>query len=517
MLLLSPSKSQTLKRSVFIAVILLCSGVSHVAWADCNGSAAKPSDKTQYSTCKDKIAAINAKSSPTESELSLQARCGDIIDRCEGSSSGGSTTSSSNTCASLRDKVDSATSKFTQACADAGIASGCEAKVDVCKAMGAKEVTSSSQSVILNSLAAAFNVPPGEGAGLVSKCSSLSGRDFASQKKELTDKLDQFNKDLKANAEKKVEVEHDYTDAVAELDQKVAEEQKKFQEDQANLPKEQREADEKSAQQLAQAQAARREKVANMAKLNSNQTQMLTNKAQQLEQLVESNATISCYDKAKTMLQAGEKNHANNFSTLASSAGQAVVMAQTVYKTCLADFAAKRLQVIQGSAAALKDNQIAMDNLQSEIDNIDQQVASAIANQNQDKLDSAKKSALAQAAMAKSIELANKKRDALDKNKAAKLKVLDDEVQTLQTKFNSTSNELAMLGAAPAKSSGDGNIQKAYQAYQDKVIAEQHWAEETPDADDKAGKDGFCIGADKTPAGKKAQTAKATAKSGVAK
>jgi hypothetical protein len=390
------------------------------------------------------------------------------------SSNGGSSgnNAGSNRCDALQDKAKEAARKYRQACADAGLAQDCDAQVGKCdKAMSGQEATS--QSVLLDSLATVAGVATS--SQRLNKCSSLTGREFADQKEKLKRELDDINRDLKKNADDKVQAEQEYNDAVEKMDAEVAKQQQEFQEAQNKLPAAAREAQRNVDQQVAQAKANRRALEAKMVSLNSNQTTLLRNKAQQLAQLVESNATISCYDKAKTMLMSGSKKGTNNFSQLTSDAGQAVVMAQTVYKSCLADFAAKRLEVIQNSAAALAANQKDIENTQSEIDNIDQQVASAIEEQNQNKIDTAKNTALAQAGMAKTIELANKKRKTLDDNKAARAKVLADEENLLKSKFRDASNEMLLLGGAPAKTSGDGSVQKAYEAYQNKEEAESDW------------------------------------------
>jgi hypothetical protein len=397
--------------------------------------------------------------------------CDNVEKRCEDAPST-STNISSDKCDSLKKEANEAARKYRQACSDAGLAQDCDARVAKCdKAMAGQEATS--QSVLLDSLATVAGVATS--SQMLNKCSSLTGREFTDQKEKLKRELDDINRDLKKNADDKVQAEQEYNDAVEKMDAEVAKQQQEFQEAQNKLPAAAREAQRNVDQQVAQAKANRRALEAKMVSLNSNQTTLLRNKAQQLAQLVESNATISCYDKAKTMLMSGSKKGTNNFSQLTSDAGQAVVMAQTVYKSCLADFAAKRLEVIQNSAAALAANQKDIENTQSEMDNIDQQVASAIEEQNQNKIDTAKNTALAQAGMAKTIELANKKRKTLDDNKAARAKVLADEENLLKSKFRDASNEMLLLGGAPAKTSGDGSVQKAYEAYQNKEAAENEW------------------------------------------
>jgi hypothetical protein len=453
-----------------MAVVLLGTGFARTAWAGCPNS--RQSD--ELAKCHE---------SDGKYYQSHGDRC-DNLDKICGEKSSSSTSSGGDSddsaaqakrdCRELKSKVDDAFSKFSERCSDAGISMNCDKKVSLCEQPAQEEYRN--ENAFLTALGGAFGISKPMAA---SRCSSMTGREYKDQKKELQDKLKDANKDLAQNERDVAELNEKYNEQVAEIDKEVADNQKKYTEDQLAAGKSGRDAKTAVEQSLIQARATRRSKEAKLVKLNSDLGAIIRSKNEKLSALLDSKATLACFDRASSITSA--KKVFGSVSQQTSGGGNKKNLQEMTYTSCKAEFAAKRLATIEEHEAALRDKNKEIADTQSEIDDLDQQVASAQNEYDLQLKDQAAAGTNALKALNATIEQANKKRTALDQLTKQKGDSLTKVATLAKEEATMASNEMTLLGSPPPKSSGDVSVATASEAKKQLDRYKAHYYAECPD------------------------------------
>lgn len=353
---------------------------------------------------------------------------------------------------SARDSYKEAKRKIGEACADAGFGGNCYNDVlDCSESFGSQDFNT------MGVLSQVTGISLDAAAG-TSNCPQLSGKDYFTAKKEIESDIKDANDELADLEKEKSDMEDDFNKEMQEIQKEIREAQKDLEDQKLEISQEKRERLSDFNKQQAETRAEVRKKNMDMLQLRGKLIKSDRDKATKMLQLSEGTTKRACTNAVSEMrdkyLKAGSRLSIKEARKLKTDLTAS-------FDDCMKNFDQQRGSLNETYRQEQSEIQATIDQLQSDIDDMENQLKLAQTQVSEMETDSKKKQTAAEENLTKMMQESSTKMQASQQTLQKRLAALNQKQTTVKTRLTKLNNELMALGPVPADRSSEDTPKKA--------------------------------------------------------
>lgn len=351
-----------------------------------------------------------------------------------------------------RDSYREAKRKIGEACGAAGFGANCYEEVMSC------EDSLGSQDFNTMGVLGQVTGMPLDSLNSSSQCPQLSGKDYFSTKKEIEADIKDANNDLADLEKEKADIEKDFNTEMQDIQKEIREAQKELADEKLKINEDSRQQKADFAKQQAETRNEVRKKNMDMLQLRGKMIKSDRDKATKMLQLSEGSTKRACMSAVKKLrddlLKPGSKISIKDATALKAEINSS-------FDDCMKNFDQQRAALNETYRQEQSELQTSIDQLQSDIDDMENQLKLASSQLSEMEADAKSKQSTAEQNLVKMMQEAQTKMQASQQNMQKRLTAMSTKQGTIKQRLFKLNNELMALGPVPADRGSEDSPRKA--------------------------------------------------------